>query len=191
MFKNTLTLAVLVALSIFVAAGCSQDKTLADTAIKNAEKALTDMAADAMAFMPDEFKAAQDALAAAKQSFEQGKYKDALTAAQQIATQAPEMATAVATRKEEMSKAWADMGASMPATMTQIQGEIDKITKSKKLPPAKVDEVNAQVASLNQMWAEAGTAFNSGNVAEAVAKGSMAQDGANKLMETLGMAAMP
>src|SRR5512139_2750733 len=66
MLKNTLMMVALVALSLFVATGCSQDKTLADTAIKNAEKALTDMSADAMAYMPDEFKAAQDALAAAK-----------------------------------------------------------------------------------------------------------------------------
>jgi len=191
MLKNTLMMAALVALSLFVATGCSQDKTLAHTAIKNAEKALTDMAADAMAYMPDEFKAAQDALAAAKQAYEQGKYKDALTAAQQIATQAPEMATAIATRKDEMSKAWADMSSTMPAMMQQIQGEIDKATKSKKLPAAKVDEVNAQVASLNAMWAEAANAFNAGNVADAVAKGSMAKEGANKLMETLGMPMTP
>ena len=191
MLKNTLIMAALVALSLFVATGCSQDKTLADTAIKNAEKALTDMAADAMAYMPDEFKAAQDALAAAKTAFEQGKYKDALTAAQQIATQAPEMATAIATRKDEMSKAWADMSSTMPAMMQQIQTEIDKITKSKKLPAAKVDEVNAQVASVNAMWAEAANAFNSGNVADAVAKGAMAKQGANKLMEALGMPMNP
>jgi putative cell wall-binding protein len=191
MLKNTLMMAALVALSLFLATGCSQDKTLADTAIKNAEKALTDMSADAMAYMPDEYKAAQVALAAAKQSYEQGKYKDALTAAQQIATQAPEMATAIATRKDEMSKAWADMSSTMPAMMTQIQGEIEKVTKSKKLPAAKVDEINAQVAGLNTMWTEAANAFNAGNVAEAVAKGSMAKEGANKLMESLGMPMMP
>lgn len=191
MLKNTLMMAALVALSLFVAAGCSQDKTLADTAIKNAEQALTDMTADAMAFMPDEFKAAQDALAAAKQSFEQGKYKDALTAAQQIATQAPEMATAIATRKEEMGKAWADMSASMPAMMTHIQGEIDKMVKTKKLAGPKLDEANAQVASVNLMWTEAANAFNSGNVAEAVSKGAMAKDGADKLMQAMGMSAMP
>ncbi len=191
MLKNTLMMVALVALSLFLATGCSQDKTLADTAIKNAEKALTDMGADAMAYMPDEFKAAQDALAAAKAAFEQGKYKDALTAAQQIATQAPEMATAIATRKDEMSKAWADMSSTMPAMMTQIQGEIDKVTKSKKLPAAKVDEINAQVAGLNAMWSDAANAFNSGNVADAVAKGAMAKEGANKLMESLGMPMMP
>jgi putative cell wall-binding protein len=191
MLKNTLMMAALVALSLFVAAGCSQDKTLAETAIKNAETALNDMASDAMAFIPDEYKAAQDTLAGAKQSFEQGKYKEALTAAQQIATQAPEMAAAIATSKEEMGKAWADMSASVPAMMTQIQAEIDKQVKTKKLSGPKLDEVNAQVASLNQTWTEAANAFNSGNVAEAVAKGSMAKDGADKLMASLGMSAMP
>jgi hypothetical protein len=191
MFKNTLMMAMLVALSLFVATGCSQDKTLADTAIKNAETALNDMAGDAQMYMPDEFKAAQDALATAKTNFEQGKYKDALASAQQLATQAPEMAAAIATRKDEMSKAWADMSATMPAMMTQIQGEVDKMVKSKKLAGPKMDEVNAQMASLNQTWTEAANAFNSGNVAEALAKGSMAKDGADKLMAALGMSAMP
>jgi hypothetical protein len=191
MFKNTLMMAMLVALSLFVATGCSQDKTLADTAIKNAETALNDMAGDAQMYMPDEFKAAQDALATAKTNFEQGKYKDALASAQQLATQAPEMAAAIATRKDEMSKAWADMSATMPAMMTQIQGEVDKMVKSKKLAGPKLDEVNAQMASLNQTWTEAANAFNSGNVAEALAKGSMAKDGADKLMAALGMSAMP
>ncbi len=191
MFRNSLKTAILVALSLFVIAGCAQDKQLAQTAIQNAEKALNDMSADAMAYMPEEFQAAQDALAAAKASFEAGNFKEAAAAAQEIATRAPEMATELTTRKQELTAAWADMNAAMPATMSGIQSQVDKIVATKKLPKgidaAKMEEISAQVASLNQAWTEASSAAAAGSMAEAVAKGKMVQDGAAMVMTTLGM----
>ncbi len=191
--KHTVTLVALVAL--FVMAGCSQDKQLADTAIKSAEQALTGMAADAQAYMPEQYTAAQDALAAAKQSFEQGHYKEALAAAQELTAMAPEMASTLATKKEEMSQAWADMSANMPAMMTAIQAEMDKVAKTKRYPSgmdaAKFQELTTMVGTLNQTWTDATNAFSAGNVAEAVNKGMMVHEGTTTCMNMLGMKQTP
>jgi len=188
--KKTLAL-VACALLVAGLAACNADKGPADAAIKAADQAITAAAPEAEKFIPEQLTAAKDALKAAQDQFAKGDYKAALAAATELGTKAQELATAAATKKDELTKTWTDLSGSLPQMVTAIQAKVEELGKAKKLPKgidaAKVSLAKDGLAGLKTTWEEATAAFNGGNLVDAMAKAGGLKDKATEIMNLVGM----
>ena len=171
---------------------CATDKAPADAAIKAGEAAIQAVADDAGKYVPAQLKEAQDALAATRDKFAKGEYKEALAAATELANKAKELATAAAAKKEELTKAWNDLAASLPQTVASIQAKIEELGKAKKLPKgmdkAKLAQAQEGLAGVTKAWDEASAAFTAGNLNEALGKANGLKEKGTEILGLLGMA---
>jgi hypothetical protein len=131
------------------------------------------------------------ALAAAKEKFSKGDYKAALTEAQAIEPKARELLAAAAAKKAELTKTWESMSAGLPKVVETIKGRVAILSQSKKLPANMTADGLAAAKSglgeITEQWTAATAAFTSGNLTEAVAKGTAVKTKAAEVLTTLGM----
>ncbi len=190
MFKRLMFAIVAVALCSVLTA-CSTAKAPAEAAIKAADEALAGVRVEAAKYVPDQLKSVEDALATAKENFQKGEYQQALTGAQDLAAKAKDLATAVAAKKDELTKAWQEMSGGLPGMVEAIQSRVNILSKSKKLPAGldkeKFESAKASLATVTQTWSDATAAFQGGNLTEAVDKAKAVKDKAVEIMNTLGM----
>jgi hypothetical protein len=189
--SKRLMFAVLALACCIVLISCSTAKAPAEAAIKAAETALADVKADASTYVPDQFKAIDDSLAAAKESFQKGDYPQALTGAKELAVKAKDLASAVTAKKEELTKSWQEMSGGLPGMVTAIQSRVNILSKSAKLPAGldkdKFESAKSSLSSITQTWTEASNAFKGGNVMDAVGKAKAVKEKAVEIMNALGM----
>lgn len=172
---------------------CSTAKAPAEAAIKAADEALAGVKADAAQYIPDQLKGVEDALAAAKESFQKGEYEQALTGAKDLAGKAKDLVAAVAAKKDELAKSWQDMSAGLPGMVSAIQSRVNILSKSRKLPAGldkgKFESAKTSLATITQALSEATNAFQGGNLMDAVDKGKAVKEKAVEIMAALGMKA--
>ena len=189
--KKTFALVACALLALGLGA-CATDKAPADAAIKAGEAAIQAVADDAGKYVPGNLKEAQDALAAAKDKFAKGEYKEALAAATELGTKAKDLAVAAAAKKEELTKAWNDFAASIPQAVASIQAKVEELAKTKRLPKgmdkAKLAQAQEGLAGVTKAWEEASAAFTAGNLGEALGRASGAKEKAGEIMTLLGIA---
>jgi len=182
-----------VTLAAFVAVACG--KGPAQAALTAADTAVSGAKADGEKYVPEQFKALSDAAAAAKSKFDSGDYKGALEGAQAVATQAQTVVTAAAAKKTELMESWKALEGSVPAMVAGIQAKVMELGKAKKLPAgldkAGLESAKTGLDATTATWAEAGTAFSTGDVLTAVAKGTEVKKTAEELMTKLGMTPAP
>jgi len=175
----------------FALIGCSTSKAPAEAAIKAADEALAGVKSEASVYIPDQLKAVEDSLAAAKGSFEKGEYQQALTGAKDLAGKAKDLAAAVAAKKDELTRSWQDMSGGLPGMVEAIQSRVNILSKSRKLPAGidkdKFEAAKTDLASITQTWTEASNAFNGGNLIDAVNKAKTVKDKAVEIMNAIGM----
>jgi hypothetical protein len=171
--------------------GCANQKAPAEAALKAAEDAVNAGAAEATKYVPEQWKAVTDALAAAKDSFNKGDYKAALAGAQDVAQKAKDATAAAAAKKDQLVKAWNDMSAGVPGMVEAVKSRVDILSSSKKLPAGldkgKLESAKASLAAASQAWGDASEAYKAGNVSDATSKAGVAKDKAVEAMRTLGM----
>lgn len=172
---------------------CNTTKAPAEAAIKAADEALAGVKADAAQYIPDQLKGVEDALAAAKESFQKGEYQQALTSAKDLAAKAKDLAIAVAAKKDELTKAWQDMSGGLPGMVSAIQSRVNILSKSRKLPAGldkdKFESAKTSLATITQTLTEATNAFQGGSLMDAVDKGKAVKEKAVEIMSALGMKA--
>jgi hypothetical protein len=121
----------------------------------------------------------------------EGDYAGAVAAAKDLPAKANELSSAVAAKRAELSKAWADVSAGVPKMADAIQSRVDILSQSKKLPAGldkdKLDGAKAGLASLKQSWADASADYRAGKFDDAVSKGKAAKDKAVETMTALNM----
>jgi hypothetical protein len=190
-FRSLLFLAV-VALA---ASACTNYKEPAQQAIAQAETALDAIAVDAQKFLPDKYKEVQDAIDAAKATFEKNDYKNALAQAKDLPAKVAALATDVSAAKQAAIATWTDewnsLSADLPNMVNAIQSRVDTLSKSKKLPK-NIDQATFEAAKtglddMKSTWNAASQSFNSGNVEDAVAKAKQVQEKGTEIMSQLGM----
>jgi hypothetical protein len=162
--------AVLIACSIAAACG----KAPAEAALKAADAAIEAAKPEVEKYLPSEFASLSDAARAAHGKFAQGDYKGALEGAQGLPAKVQAAVAAAAAKKEELSRAWATLSASLPKTIESLKAQVAKLSALKKLPAgldkAKLESAKSALGPMTQSWADAGEAFNSGNIPRAVEK---------------------
>jgi hypothetical protein len=191
MKKIIVGLAIALFVSISFLMACSGGKSAAELAIKTAEEAVNATKAEAAKIVPDEVKSLEDALAAAKEKFVKGKYKEALGEATALAGKAKDVLAAAKAKKEELTQKWTDLIQGVPQMIADMQGKVDSLSKLKKLPAnltkEKFEEAKAGLASVKDEWTKAEESFKTGSFAVAVSVATSVKDKAAKVMETLGM----
>jgi hypothetical protein len=190
MIRNLKMVAAAAACALLVA--CNADKGPADVAIKAADQAITAAAPEAEKYVPDQLAAAKDALKAAQDQFAKGDYKGALAAGTELGNKAKDLVTAAAARKEELTKAWTELSASLPQMVEAIKSRVEILGKSKKLPKgldaAKLTQAQEGLATITKSWEGASAAFTGGNLVDAMAKTGGLKEKATEVMGLLGMA---
>jgi hypothetical protein len=177
-------------IAVAVLAACTNYKEPAQAAIAQAESQMEGIAADAQKYKPEEFKALEDKLAAAKASFDKGDHKEALEAAKTLPAEIDGVSADVAAKKkevmDEMSAEWTKLSADVPQMVAAIGSRVEVLSKSKK-PPKGFEEARTGFESLKTLWSEATAAASAGKYDEAVAKGRTAQANGKEIMGQLGM----
>jgi DNA repair exonuclease SbcCD ATPase subunit len=171
-------------------AACADYETPAKESIAKVEASLNNVARDAAKYVPDDLKAVQDELAAAKAKFDAGDYEHALLGARSVAAAVPKLATTAGQRRNEFMKQladdWQKLSTELPKTMDSIGAKIAKLAKSKK-PPEGFDQAKTDFDAAKQTLTEATKASAAGNLEEAVTKAKAVADKAKTIMTTLGM----
>jgi hypothetical protein len=191
--KNALRITA-AALCCMALVACSQ-RGPAEAALTAAQAAVDGVKADAGKYVPDQAKALLASLTAAREAFDKGDYKAAMEMAQAIPAKAKDVAAAVAARKDELTKSWTALTASVPGMVEQVKAKVDALSAMKKLPKdmdaAKLEGARASLADLTKSWGEASDAFKAGNLNDAVAKGTAVKAKATDAMGALGPSAAP
>jgi hypothetical protein len=174
-------------------AACANQRVPAEAALKAADDALAPIKAEAAKYVPDQAKAVDDAIAAARDTFAKGDYAAALTAAQALPARIDELKTALATKKDQLMVAWKDMEGGLPKMVEAITSRLDILSKSKKLPKgldkAAFDQAKVNYDSVKTLWSDATTAAGGGDLMAAIAKGTEAKTKATEILSALGMQA--
>ncbi len=191
--SKRLMFATIIFACCFALIACSTAKAPAEAAIKAADEALAGVRSDASMYVPDQLKGVEDSLAAAKESFQKGEYQQALTGAKDLASKAKDLASAVAAKKDELSKEWQDMSGGLPGMVNAIQSRVNILSKSRRLPAGldkdKFESAKTSLATITQTMTEASDAFKGGNLMDAVSKAKTVKEKAAEIMSSLGMKA--
>ena len=151
---------------------CANEKGAATSAITTAETAFAAVQPAAMKVMPTETQAITDAIAAAKTTLGGGDAKAALAAANALPDQIKQLGDAIPAKTEALTASFNAMSAGLPAVMETIQSRVGMLAKSSKLPAgldkAGFESLQSGLATANQTWTDAQTAFTNGNLADAV-----------------------
>ena len=185
----------LAAASCALLIACNTDKVPADAAIKAAETSVAAVKVEAQKFAPEQLKAVETALAAAKDQVAKGEYKAALTAATELAGKVKDLGTAAAAKKDELTKAWADLAAGLPKSVEEVKAKVEELGKAKKLPKEISADALATakdgLAKVEGSWKEATDAFGTGNFQDAIAKGTAVKAKVAEIAGLLGIQAAP
>jgi hypothetical protein len=174
--------------------GCATQKAPAEKAIASADTALQAVSADAKMYVPDQFTAASEQLAAAKSDLDAKKYGDALTKAQDAAAKVTALGPAIKAKQNEVAKNWQMMSDSLPGMVQMVQKKVDELSKMRRLPAGmdskKLGDAKNALQGMKDTWAQAMDAYKGGNVMDAVAKANTVKSSAMETMQMLGMKAM-
>jgi hypothetical protein len=181
----------IIAVALLVAGCGGAQKDATEAAVNAAQKAVSSAQDTADKYAPELSKAAQDALQSAKDALAKTDYQGALEAAKEAVKKASEAISTTASRKEQWSKDWKNLSASVPRTLDEAKARLDAYTKKGKLPPGvtseQMAEAQAQYEKLKQAWADANAAYQKGNVADAIKRAGWVQESIQKLKELLGI----
>jgi hypothetical protein len=170
-------------------ASCANDKGAATTALATAQTAYAAVKDNAMKILPDQAKAIEDSLTAAKAALDGGDAKAALATAQAIPAQVKQLSDALPAKEAELKTTWESMSAGLPAMMAEVQKHADAITKSGHMPAgmdkAAFETLKTGITSASQTWTDAQAAFQSGNLADAVSKSELVQQALTAAMGAL------
>jgi hypothetical protein len=180
--------------AVLVLAACSQ-KDPANEAIEAAANALNAVYEDAQKYVPDRYAEVKQELDTARKAFGEERYADAIAAVRDVPAHAEslgkEAAVAKAKHVAELNADWARLSTSLPDLFTGIGSRLEELGKLRTLPEGMdkqlLEETKAAYASAQSTWADAGTAFEAGDLDGAVEKARAAEGMAQDLMGRLGM----
>jgi hypothetical protein len=173
------------------ALACNSGKAPAEAAMKLADEAVNAARGEAEKLVPDDFKSLSDDLNAAKDQMTKGDYKAALASAQSVQQKANDVMAKAKAKKDELTKSWTDLSASVPGMVDAIKAKVDSLDAMKKLPKGmdagKLAAAKEGLASAQTAWGQAQDAYKAGNWSAAIAKAKGVKDQATSVMATLGL----
>jgi len=182
---------LIVSVSCLMLVACADPKVRSEEAIKIAENALNPVKAEAVKYIPDQIKALEDKIAAAKAAVAKGDFPTASLNATEVVNKVKEIPAAAQAKKEELTKKWAEVSASLPKTVEQLTAKIAELSKLKRLPAGmdkeKLETARTGVDEVSKLWAETEAAAKEGKLSEAVVKSGAVREKAAAAMALLGL----
>jgi hypothetical protein len=132
--NKTLKIAIGVVPFLLSVACTDPNKLPAETAITAAEAAAATLTAEVNKLAPEQVKAFQDGLAAAKAAVAKKDWKAARAAAEPLPAAATAAVAAAKAKGEELKKGFADAGTALADRVAAIKGKVEELAKAKKLP---------------------------------------------------------
>jgi hypothetical protein len=180
----------LLLVAIALSGACGKAPALAG--LKAADAAIEAARPEVERYVPQEFKALADFSKAAHDRFDQGDYAGALSQAQNLPARVQAALAAARTKKEELARAWAELGASLPALQEAVTTKLKELSAKRRLPAGldkeKIASARADLDAIGQTWTETTASYQKGDVLEAVAKARTVKARIEGLMASLGMA---
>jgi hypothetical protein len=186
--RKASTFAALLAASLFAVA-C--DKGPAEMALKAADAAIAGVKPQAEKLVPEAFAALEGEATKAHELFNKGDYKAAGEAAKALAPKAQEVLAAAMSKKDELTKAFADMQGTMPGMVEALTKKLADLKgkASKGMDKAAFDAAGASIGGLGQRWTEITGAFQGGDIVGAMNKARALKTDVEGLMSQFGVAA--
>jgi hypothetical protein len=164
-----------ISMAVILLAACAGQKEPAQKLIGDIESVVAAASPEAAKYVPDQLADVQSRLGALKASFDKQDYAAVVTGGPDVLSAAQVLATAAATKKDQVLKSlndsWSVLAASVPAESAAIQSRIDLLSKksSKKMAAGiDVNAAKAAEADASSLWSKAQAAFAAGNMDEAV-----------------------
>ena len=180
-------------------AACANLQEPAKKVLADVEATVTATSADAEQYVPDQYAAVKQKLADMKAAFDKQDYKTVIEGGPALMTEAKGLADAAAAKKREVLEAlnsqWTAVAAQVPQTLSAIEARLATIKKAHKLPKGvtkdAVAAANAGLADLKSSWADATSAFGSGNLQGALDKAKAVKAKADEIAAQLGIGSAP
>jgi hypothetical protein len=194
MHHLTKGLAVLAVASLALSA-VACNKGPAQEALAEADRVLAAARPDLEKYLPDELAELTAAVQAARSQLEEGRYTDALKAAQDLPLKIQVAVGAAKVVKSELAGRWKEMSATVPGLVQAIDAKVAELAAANKRPKgmddARFAAARTDIESVAQAWSEATAAFQGGDVPRAVRTAQDVKAKAEALAGMLGIAAAP
>jgi hypothetical protein len=165
----------LISMTALILAACAGQKEPAQKLISDVESVVTAASSEAAKYVPDQLSEVQSKLDALKASFAKQDYAAVVTSAPAVLSSAQDLATAAASKKDEVLKSlndsWSALAASVPAEVAAVQNRIDQLSKKSSQKMAAgldLDAAKGAEGEVLALWSKAQAAFAAGNLDEAV-----------------------
>ena len=172
----------LISAAAIILAACAGQKEPAQKLLHDIDSTVTAASAEAAKYVPDQLADMQSKLGVLKASFDKQDYPAVLAGAPAVLSAAQDLATAAATKKDEilksLSDSWSVLAASIPEEAAAVQSRIELLgRKSSKKMAAGIDLDAAKSAQgeAGSLWSKAQAAFAAGNLEEAVSTAKAVQ----------------
>lgn len=193
---STLLLGLVLLGSLGGVVGCASQQDAAARVIAEAEQTLQALQEDAQRVVPEQYAAAEQAIAQLRTQLEQRDFVSVLAGLPAITSQLAALQDAATARRAEIEAAieraradWGGLSLEVPTSLDALQRRIDELAAAGKLPPALDREALAaariRLEELRATWAEALAAFAQGRLPEAADQARESQQGAAELAAQL------
>lgn len=188
----------IVVAAALLAVGCTNLKDPAEKAVAQIESAVAAVKEDAAKFASSDLQGVEATLAELKDKLAKGEFKAVLADAPKLTAAVESLRQTVASKKAEAESAmaaatseWNSLSADVPKMVDAIQSRMDILGKSKKLPKnlsqESFDAAKSGLESMKATWAEASSAFASGDPVGAVSKANAVKQQGSEVLQKLGM----
>jgi len=183
---------VMFGVSAMLLAACSTQMQPARQAIDNISNVLDTVPADAKQYIPDQVADVERKLTDLNASFDKKDFAAVLSASPVVLSEAKGLAAAAAAKREEALKAlaaeWTQLSTSVPDLIASVKGRVEALSKKPRVPK-QIDLAAAKtgLADATVLWDKAQAAFQSKDVADAVAAGKDAKSKAEAAESALKM----
>jgi hypothetical protein len=176
--------------------GCASQQDRASRVVAEAEQTLQAFKEDAQRLAPEQYAAAEQAIARLKTQLQQRDFAGVITALPTVTTQLAALQELANARRAELEAAieraraeWTGLSLDVPASLDALQRRIDELAAAGKLP-AGVDrntlaEARKTLEALRAKWAEALASFAQGRLPEAADQARESRDRAAELAARL------
>jgi hypothetical protein len=179
---------------------CASQKEPAEKAVAQVEASIAALKEDASKYAASELQGVEASLGALKDKLAGGDYKSVLAEVPKLQAAVTSLQSTVSEQKANAEAAmaaakeqWISLSADVPKMVAAIQSRVDILDKSRKLPKnvsqSAFDSAKSGLDYMKTTWAEATSAFSSGDAVSAVDKANAVKQKGNEVLAQLGMIA--
>ncbi len=181
-----------------VAGGCANQQDTAARVVAESQATLDALREDAKRVAPEQYAAAEKAIAELRRRLEQRDYAGVLSAFPGLTAQLTELKATTLARHSELQAAleraraqWSSLSNDLPQRLDALQRRVDELGRSAQLPAgidrALLERARKTLAELRQRWAEALAAASQGRIPEAADSAQQGREQAEQLARELGL----